>query len=292
MTVQRHGSLIPPRERIRRWVLDDDVYEDYRHIEGDHRVHRWFPRHEGIEMRDWECPQCGSTNTSVLSSPPVTNWGEFLCLDCSAEGVWSLSCHQRIPIHLTDHCDCSFGPDVWDETPKTWPPDAFKSAPLLRKGDSSANERGGTSAAAINDVNPSTSSLHSSNPHNQQHGERMPDHDPTVDLTEVDDILESLFVSLRRELRNSIREKVDTWETDDGHVVEEFYRDRWYVVEGAPCHVCGGTSTFHWTHRTANDVGHFNCDDCGTNGETSKYCEHPGGIHHDDLFLCPFSFGP
>ena len=107
----------------------------------------------------------------------------------------------------------------------------------------------------------------------------MSNHNRTVDLEEVDQILEALFTRLRRELRDSIWEKVDTRETDDGHIVEEFFRHPWYVIKGYPCHVCGSTSTRHPTHKSVPDEGIFKCDNCQTTGNTSVYCQHPGGMH-------------
>jgi len=107
----------------------------------------------------------------------------------------------------------------------------------------------------------------------------MSEHNPTVDMKQVDEILESLFVDLRRELRNSTWEKVDSWETADGHVVEKFYRDRWYDIQGEQCHVCGSTSTSYRTHRNVPDTGIFQCDNCETTGKTSTFCRHPGGMH-------------
>lgn len=118
----------------------------------------------------------------------------------------------------------------------------------------------------------------------------MSNHNRTVDLEEVDQILEALFTRLRRELRDSIWEKVETWTSDDCHVVEESFSYPWYLVKGERCHVCGSTATLHRTHRSVPDSGIFQCDNCETSAKTSLYCQHPGGIHPEGRCDCPVDF--
>lgn len=132
-----------------------------------------------------------------------------------------------------------------------------------------------------------------------------PDLPITVRLDRIDLLRIQQMVEDRRKVPVSRTEKVDSWTTRDGDLIEEFKHVRDYPpdlilprivpgqtteMRGWRCPGCGSTDTSVWGVTTVPESGTFECNDCQAAGEWGIYCQRPVPIHLDEKCDCPVDF--